>query len=453
MRSSAFLVNMFFMAACSVDGYYVKPDATPEASVSWLKHIRGNGAESVSTVASASDGSVFIAGQFEQTIDLGGGPLTAAGVDFFIAKFGANGQHIWSKNWSSYGSPEHWGAKLRPLSNGDLVLGGEFVESLTLGSTTLNSVGDQDVFIARFSNTGEPIWVRSGGSAAYDHLGDLSVDPNDNIVACGEMYESGSFFGSPTLSGAPTWLTRITGTGDHSWSRAMPTIFGSGCGVASMPDGDVGFAGNFTGTISAGGPTFTSNNGSDDIYMARYAAADGDHRWSAAKGGSGIDYVSDVEALSSSLVITGGFRNTVSFGGSPLTAQANDAFVAKFDASNGNHQFSVSMGGPSDDTGRRVAARSDGQLTVSGVFVGTANFGGTPLSAATATSGASFVVDLDGMTGAVTSVRSGGGAVHDVATSAQSLVVGGDFGSSIMALNQELTCDGRADGYVLVFKR
>ena len=305
MRASAFLVKLFFMAACSVDGYYVTPDAKPEASVSWLKHIRGDGTDSVSTVASASDGSVLIAGLFEQTIDLGGGPLTAAGVDMFIAKFGANGQHIWSKNWSSSGSPEYWSAKLRPLSNGDFIIAGGFVGSLTLGNTTLVSVGDQDVFIARFSGAGELIWAHSGGSDAYETIKDLSVDPNDNIAVCGSMYGSGAFFGGPTLSGAPAWLARITGTGDHSWSRAMPTLFDSPCGVASMQDGDVVFAGNFTGTISAGGPTFTSNNGSNDIYMARYAAADGTHRWSFAEGGSGDDGIADVEAIGSSLVITG----------------------------------------------------------------------------------------------------------------------------------------------------
>ncbi len=452
-RQPSYLVTFFFMAACVVDGHYVQPDA----AASWLKHIRGNGAESVSAVASPSDGSVLIAGMFEQTIDLGGGPLTAAGADIFIAKFGANGQHIWSKNWSSgfaASSPEYWGAKLRPLSNGDFVIAGEFAESLTLGSTTLNAVGGQDVFIARFSGAGEPIWARSGGSDAYDRIWSLSVDSNDNIAACGGMYGSGSFFGGSILSGAPVWLTRITGAGDHSWSRAMPaTGLDSVCGVASTSDGDVVFAGSFNGSITAGGPTFASNNGSNDIYMVRYAAADGTHRWSTAKGGSGHDHVGDIETLGSSLVITGEFRDTVSFGGFPLTAQDYDAFVAKFDASNGSHQFSISMGGPSADAGRRIAVGPDGQLTVSGGFVGTANFGGIPLSAATAISLGTFAVELDGMTGAVTSVRPVSAGVNDIAASAQSLVVGGFFTSSFTALNQNLTSDGPSDGYVLVFKR
>jgi hypothetical protein len=452
MRPLSPLLALYFIVACSIDGHYVQPDAG-----SWLKHIRGNGADGVSAVASTPDGSVLVAGLFEQTIDLGGGPLTAAGVDLFIAKFGVDGRHIWSKNWGGFADflPEGWGAKLRPLSNGDFVIGGDFTRTLTLGNTTLTAVGGEDVFIARFSAAGEPIWVRSGGSAVSDGIGDLSVDPNDNIAACGFTYGSGSFFGGSTLSGAPGWLARITGAGEHSWSRAMPAPgLESVCGVASLPDGDVVFTGIFDGAISAGGPMLTSNNGSIDTYMVRYGAVDGTHRWSAAKGGSGYDEVSDVEASGSSIIITGLFNNMVSFGGSPLTAQASDAFVAKYAAADGSHQFSISMGGPSYDSARHIAVRSDGQLTVSGMFTGTANFGGTLLSAATATATELFAVDLDGMTGAVSSVRSMSvGEIKDLATSAQNLVVGGVFSSSLTALNQKLTCDGLADGYVLVFKR
>lgn len=451
MCSRLLPLPVFLVAACTVHGYFVLPDD----STSWLKRISGNGAESVSAVAFASDGSLLIAGLFDQTIDLGGGPLTASNVDLFIAKFGPGGEHIWSKRWPGFELflPEGWDAKLRPLSNGDFVLAGDYEGTLTLGSTTLVSVGTEDVFIARFSGEGEPIWARSGGSDVYDRIWDLSVDPSDNIAACGGTYGSGSFFGGPTLSGTPVWLARITGAGEHSWSRAMPALgLDSVCGVASMADGDVVYAGSFAGSISAGGPMLTSNNGSIDIYMARYGAADGTHRWSAAKGGSGEDVVGDVEASGSSMVITGTFSNMASFGGPPLTAQEQDAFVAKLDASNGAHQFSLGMGGPSGDSGSRVVVRPDGQITSSGNFTGTANFGGILLSAPT---WGAFAVDLDGVTGAVSSVRSveGNAPIMDMATSAHSLAIGGYFYSSITALNQTLTSDGRVDGYVLVFKR
>jgi hypothetical protein len=451
------LIALFCITACRVEGHYVPfdgpPDSPPEITASWLKHVHGSGREGVSAIAFTADGGVLISGLFEQTIDLGGGPLAASGVDLYIAKYSANGDHIWSRNWSSPGFAEdfiaqHWKAKLRPLSNGDFILAGEFYKILTLGGTTLHGLGFEDIFIARFSNEGEPIWARSGGSNDSDGIGDLSVDPDDNIAICGNMLESGAFFGGPPLSGEYGWLARITGTGDYSWSRAMPAAYIAGlCGVASMSDGDVVYAGSFAGTVSAGGRSLTSQ-GEADIYMARYGAADGAHRWSAAKGGSKYDEALDVETSGSSIVVVGGVSSRISFGGPFLIAQASDAFVAKFGAEAGSYEFSLLMGGPSDDRAERIAVRADGQWTISGDFAETAKFGETSLSG-----GGDFVVDLDGPTGAVTSARSVGSTIYNLDTSSRCLVVGGHFTSPFTALNQTLTPDGEADGYVLAIKR
>ena len=206
-------------------------------------------------------------------------------------------------------------------------------------------------------------------------------------------------------------------------------------------------AGSFAESVSVGGLSFTSK-GSTDIYIARYGAADGAHRWSAGEGGSDLDEVLDVAASGSSIAVVGHLNGRVSFGGPFLMAQASDGFVAKFDAETGGHELSLLMGGPLDDGAERVAVRADGQWTISGGFAGTANFGEISLSG-----GGHFIVDLDGPTGAVTAVRSVGTIINEVVTSPQSLVVGGYFTSPLTALNQTLTPDGDADGYVLAIKR
>lgn len=421
---------------------------------SWVKHISADGYESVGGVALANDGSVFITGTFDLAIDLGGGPLMAAGTDLFIAKFTPDGRHVWSKRYGN-ASAQAGGTKLAILSNGDLAIAGHFRGSLTLGATTLNAVGNQDVFLARFSSQGDPIWARSGGTGNNDEVEDLSVDTNDNLAICGSFTGSGSFFGSPTLSGATTWLVRTTGAGDHSWSRAMAAGNTTTCGVTSMSDGDIVFVGNFNGTMNAGGDIFTSTGGSTDIYLVRYAATNGAHRWSVAKGGSGNDIAFDVEATGASIVVTGSFIGSASFGGPSLLGRGiEDAFAAKFDASNGSHQFSVAMGGSEKDSGERIAVRADGQVTVSGVFSGTASFGGMSLTAAGTNRSDPFVVDLDGTSGSVLSVRTVAGAnVNDMATSAESLVLGGSFDMPITVLDQQLISTGLADGYVVLFKR
>ena len=455
------LIAIFAIAACRVEGHYVPldgaPDGSPEITASWLKHVHGSGREGVSAVALTPDRGVLIAGLFEQTIDLGNGPLAANGVALYIAKFGINGQLIWARSWNSPHfndlPRESWAAKLRLLPNGDFILAGDFTRSWTLGSTTLLAAGGEDVFVARFSSDGEPIWALSGGSNVYDGVHDVSVDPEGNIAVCGFMFGSGSFFGGPTLTGTSVWLARITSDGDYSWSRAMPEAWVlNPCGVASMPDGDVIYAGPFVGTISVGGAPLTSKSESS-IYVVRYGAAEGAHRWSASKGDRATLHLADVEASGASIVLAGDFTGQAWFGGPFLTAQDWDVFVVKLDAANGSHQLSLSMGGPSSDGASHIAVRADGQLTVSGGFTGTADFGGTVLSPTPPYGGGVFAVDLDGSTGTVSSVRSLGAALSELATSTWGLVGVGYFTSPITVLNQRLTPDGGADGYVLVLKR
>jgi hypothetical protein len=463
---------MCFAASCSTDDSSVGGDPVGDqrgaarvpknlrANIdglpgSWGQRIGGAGFESVGAVAIAPDTSIYIAGSFDETLELGA--LVATGkADVFVAKLTATGQLVWSTHFGSPGGSAG-ASKIKVLSNGDLVLGGNYRGSLPLGTTTLASVGDQDAFVARLSPLGVPVWAKSGGGTGYDELDDLSVDPSDNIAVCGSFTDSGTFFGSSTLTGTKdTFLVRLTGAGVHSWSRAMNADgVDNTCGVASMANGDVVYVGNVNGTVDAGGGPLTSAARSLDFYLARYAGATGGHVWSAIKGGNGNDYARDVEASGASIVVTGGFSGSLDLGGSPLNAAGgDDAFVAKFDAANGNHQFSTRFGGRSGDHGDHIAVRSDGQITVAGLYTGTADFGGTDLPSTGDID--PFVVDLDGTTGAVVAVKSVGGTnrdeANDVASSAESLVFAGAFSANITILGQQFTARS-LDGHVVRFRR
>lgn len=458
MKALGIVLLTCTLVGCHVDGHYSQPDSGLDAAPalgSWVKHIPGSGMESVEGIALASDGSVFAAGNFEQTIDLGGAPLVAAGAaDLFVVKFAANGQHLWSKRFGNASSSAGQ-VRIRVLSNGDLAIAGSYRGSLTFGTTMLTAVGGSDVFIARLSNLGEPLWARSGGTVNDDNFQDLAVDTNDNLALCGGFHGTGSFFGSTPMSATyDVWLARMTGLGDLSWSRGM----GAGgnddyCGVTATLDGDVVVVGNFNGTVNAGGVTFTSTSATKDMYLARYAAQNGSHRWSMAKGGAGQDTARDVESSGSSVVVTGYFSNSLSLGGPNFTAQAGeDAFTAKFDGANGDHQFSNAMGGRSQDGGVHVAVRSDGQVTIAGHFAGTADFGGMMLSGDPVS--AHFAAELDATTGAVLSARSlNGTRIEDIASSTDDLAMGGTFSGAVTLLGQQFTSAGTWDGFLIVFKR
>jgi outer membrane protein assembly factor BamB len=104
-----------------------------------------------------------------------------------------------------------------------------------------------------------------------------------------------------------------------------------------------------------------SMSGSLDMYIARFQAADGAHVWSVAKGGAGNDAPYDVDVNAGSVIVTGYFGGSISFGGNKLTsAGGDDAFVAKLDATNGAHQWSMRFGGTSSEAGRYIATRRTG---------------------------------------------------------------------------------------------
>lgn len=443
-----------------------RPDSPPVVPGSWAKQIPGPTYESVGAVAVAPDGSVFFAGSFDGTLDLGGGPLTATGTyDAFVAKFTSSGQHVWSVRFG--GSSTAGINELAVLSNGELAIGGEYRGSATFGSVTLNAAA-QDVFLARLSSTGAVVWALSGGTAGDDSLADMAIDASDNIAACGRINgggggpKSGSFFGSGSLSGsADAWIARLPGAGGVASWAMVPNADGSQstCGVGMASNGDVVFVSNYNGNLNVGGSTFTSVAASLDIFLARFRGMDGAHVWSASQGGTGNESAYDVDVSNSSMVVVGTFTGSASFGGSTLNSinGSADNFVAKFDAGNGTHMLSMAFGNNYTDSARYVSTRSDGLITVAGNFKGTVNFGGTSLTSNGATNYDPYAVDIDGSTGAITSVRTIGGSsnddVLDVVSTAESVVFGGSFADSMEVLQQTFTSMGTRDGYVIRYKR
>jgi hypothetical protein len=90
----------------------------------------------------------------------------------------------------------------------------------------------------------------------------------------------------------------------------------------------------------------------------------------------------------------------------PLTsAGGTDVFVTKYSRS-GSFLWAVRMGGAANDTGRGIAVGSGGDLFVAGTYRNTATFGSSPLTAPTNDPDA-FLAKLDGGTSEVSWARNG----------------------------------------------
>ncbi|MCC2547954.1 hypothetical protein LJY25_16010 [Hymenobacter sp. BT175] len=314
----------------------------------------------------------------------------------------------------------------------------------------------------------------SGGNG-YSYRHGVATDP------AGNQYVSATFSGTLVLGGT-TLVSAGNGddvfvakrsavTGDWLWAvRVGGSTGDTSFGMAVDADGNALVTGNFTSVASFGtGPTATTltSAGSNDVFVAKFAAATGACVWAVRAGGSGFDTGTAVAVdASGNALVTGGFAGTVSFGTSPtatvLTAGRSGIFVAKFSAATGACAWAVQARGNSDDLGYGIAADASGNALVTGIFGGTANFSTSPTATALTSVGSYdvFLAKFTAATGAcMWAVRAGGsrsdyGYAVAVDAGGNALLTGvfggtASFGTSPTATN--LTSAGSIDVFVAKF--
>ncbi len=360
-------------------------NACPGHATLELVWALGSGGVSIDrgySVVSDQSGNVMV-GTFSTTVNLGGGNLTSAGgMDIFIAKYDQNGQHIWSKRIGGIGNDEGRGVAID--SDGNVVVTGIFENTIDLGGGPLVSAGSKDIFVASYSTTGNHRWSKIFGGGATDLGLGVAIDADNNILLTGSFQGTADFGGGNLASAGNSdiFLASYTAAGAHRWSRK----FGSsgedqGLSVASDNANTILITGNFSGNVSFGGGALTSMGG-EDIFLAKFDNI-GTHVWSKRFGGPGSDIGKAVVTdTKSNVIVAGSFSLNVNFGGSSLTSNGGtDAFLATL-TPNGEHRWSKGFGGTTHDAGQTVVCDAWDNVVIGGSFQGGASFGAEGLTSA-----------------------------------------------------------------------
>lgn len=311
----------------------------------------------------------------------------------------------------------------------------------------------------------------AGSALAFD--GGASSDPDGTITAWAWTFGDGGAGSGPTPShayaapgtytvtltvaddegarGTDTARVTVGAAGELLWTRTFggPT-FVDGITVhdaAATPDGGVAVTGVLTGAVGFGAGTVTSA-GNNDAFVAAWGA-DGQLRWARRFGGPGQEFGAAVAVgADGDVTVTGGFDGTVDFGGGGLTSAGSyDVFVLRL-SSAGAHRWSRRGGGPGDDSGAAVAMDAAGDVVVAGTISGAATLGGATLAAAGGRDIA--VARYAAATGAhVWSQRFGGpgldAPVGLVADADGSVVLAGSFAGTVGFGGAALASAGGAD--------
>lgn len=180
------------------------------------------------------------------------------------------------------------------------------------------------------------------------------------------------------------------------------------------------------------------------------ACSPGEHLWS--KHFSAPDTRGYSVALDSAdnVVLSGIFGGTVNFGGGPLTSLGSwDTYVTKL-TPNGQYVWSQAFGSPAEEHVRQIVVDGTDAILLAGYFSGTVNFGGGPLS--TAGSWDMFVAKLTPNGTHVWSKRFGGTAndfVYEIAVDASNnVLLTGHFQNTIDFGGGPLASAGDYDGFI-----
>ncbi len=271
-------------------------------------------------------------------------------------------------------------------SNGNSYVTGQFSDSITIGSTTLTSTANQDVYIAKASPSGNWLWARKAGGNNADDANSVAVDAAGNVYIIGNFNSSTIYFGNiavnrfPNSSSNDLFVAKLDPNGNWLWARGLGGIMTDvGMCIAVDANSDIYITGSFRSSVTvptSPSTTFTSF-GYTDVIVAKLNSS-GTWLWARQAGGSETDYGNGISLDSNGNVYVAGSFISTSFSLGNIVINNSgtlyDAFVAKIDP-NGNWLWARAAGGSCADMAYAVAVDPQDNPVITGSIGGQAFFG------------------------------------------------------------------------------
>ncbi|GIV33570.1 MAG: lipoprotein [Chitinophagales bacterium] len=248
------------------------------------------------------------------------------------------------------------------------------------GTSVVTSTGATDIFLAKYTASGQLVWGKTFGSSGDDEISGMDMDDSGNIYLIG--YFSGTIdFGGGILTGQAGsrdfYVAKMDENGQHIWSKRFGgagddngnsiRVNGSGTAIA--------ICGSFQESMTLGSSLLISNasSGYSNAFVA-LLNGNGDVQWAYAFGGSGFvfDRAMDVAMNQAGTVyVIGNFSGSnvdidPGTGAHLLTSNgSSDIFVVWYNAA-GTFQDGFSIGGSTGELGGGIDVDTDGSIYITG---------------------------------------------------------------------------------------
>jgi len=191
------IADTFLIPQDGMDNFILK--LTNNGERIWINQIGGSTAYTYKTsIALDTDNNIYVTDYFADTVNLNDTSLIANGnIDFYLSKYDLNGTFLWAKQYFDVFNIQSLSLTIDPNKN--LYISGSYRGTvLYQNNILLTPYGIDDLFVAKFDNNGNFIWIISAGGSINDHGKDIICD-NNNVYITG-WFEDVATFGNIILS-------------------------------------------------------------------------------------------------------------------------------------------------------------------------------------------------------------------------------------------------------------
>jgi hypothetical protein len=347
--------------------------------VIWASAAGGNDDDEGTSIAVDGTGNIYVCGNYESpTITFGSSVLTNSSNpgqgDIFLVKYNSAGTVQWAK--SIGGGLQDDANGVAADASGNVCLTGSYSSlSLLFGNFGVVNSGLTDAFVAKYNSSGVALWAKNIGGGQIDNGNDVAIDNNGNVYVTGD-------YNSTTI---PTYSPSLTNAGgfdvffakyDASGSIIYGLKFGgsgneSSTSIYAQGNGEYFICGYFESASLVFGSTTLNNAVTRSMFLTKFNTA-GAPQWAQKANGSQNGFPRDLAGDAANIYMTGAFdQSSVTFGSSALSNGGSlDAFVVKYDMSNGSVLWAKNSAASALDQSNAVAIGA-GFVHIAGMYTAT----------------------------------------------------------------------------------